>query len=195
MIDPVNCTDFSRDQYALEEFAVFCVCVANKTAKVIAPAVDRMLISMKGDTPFEKLKTLSQARIVAKCYTFGMGCQQMKGRGLFDLSRSGLDLRTCSVADLETVHGIGQKTSRYFVLHTRPDQQHIPLDTHMLKFLAAQGVDRVPKSAPGSAKRYAELEAAALVFAKKRNMTPAEFDLNVWRYYSGNSEFAKSLVA
>ena len=186
MVDPVNCTDFSRDQYSLEEFAVFCVCVANKTAKVIAPAVHRLLTSLPGETPFEKLRKPRLTRLVSLIVKHGMGCQTMKGRGLYELSRKGLDLRTCSVQDLESVYGIGQKTSRYFILHTRQDQNCIPLDTHMLKFLRDKGIE-CPTSAPSSAKRYAELEAHALKFAKERAMTPAEFDLTVWRHYSGNT--------
>lgn len=186
MVDPVNCTDFNRNQYDLEEFAIFCVCVANKTAKVIAPAVDRMLKSLKGDTPFQKLDRLTQTKLTDLVLKNGMGCYTIKGRGLYELSRSGLDLRTCTISDLEKIYGIGQKTSRYFLLHTRENMECIPLDTHMLKFLRDQGI-KVPASAPQSKKRYAELESQALKFARDREMTPAKFDLTIWRQYSGNT--------
>jgi hypothetical protein len=186
MIDPVNCTDFSRDQYTLEEFAAFTICVANKPALRTARYLDAMLRSLPGEMPFEKLKKLTLKRTIAQVIKHGFGCQQMKGRGLFELCRKGLDLKTCSAQDLEEVYGIGMKSSRFFLLHSRQDQKCIPLDTHILKFLRDQGIE-VPDSTPGSAKKYRELEAHALQFADKRNMTPAQFDLTVWRLYSGNT--------
>jgi thermostable 8-oxoguanine DNA glycosylase len=53
--------------------------------------------------------------------------------------------------------------------------------------LKDNGVKDVPSSTPSSASKYRELENKALGFADKRKMKPAEFDLSVWREYSGNT--------
>jgi thermostable 8-oxoguanine DNA glycosylase len=188
MVDPVNCTNFSRDRYSLEEYAIFCILVANKPALRTASMLDKMLKSLPGRLPFQKLSkhSLTQMRELLKSWRFG--CYTMKGLGLHQLVNKGLDLKTCSVDDLEEICGISKKTSRFFLLHSREGQQYIPLDTHILKFLRDNGIENVPKSSPSSNKRYRELEAHALQFAKDRGMTPADFDLSVWRKYSGNGE-------
>jgi thermostable 8-oxoguanine DNA glycosylase len=188
MVDPVNCTNFSRDQYSLEEYAVFCILVANKPALRTASMLDAMLNSLPGDLPFEKLQSFTLKRMQALLKRWRFGCYTMKGKGVFQLVNKGLDLKTCSVDDLEEICGISKKTSRFFVLHSREGQKYIPLDTHILKFLWDQGIENVPASTPSSTKRYCELEAHALRFAKERNMTPADFDLSVWRHYSGNTK-------
>ena len=186
MVDPVNVTNSSRTQYGLEEFALFSICVANKPALRIAKLLDKLLKSRPGKLPFKKLENLSVDEIIELVKSSKMGCHTMKGRGIHQLVNKGLDLRSCSAEDLEEVCGIGKKTSRFFLLHSREGQQCIPLDTHILKFLRDKRVKGVPDSTPSSAKKYAELEGKALKYAKKWEMTPAQFDLTVWRHYSGN---------
>jgi hypothetical protein len=104
-------------------------------------------------------------------------------RALPELARSGLDLRRCSVADLEALYGVGPKTARYFILHTRPDARVAALDTHVLKYLSTLGHE-VPKSTPSSGRRYAELEKAFLAEADSLGLSPAHLDLLVWTSYS-----------
>lgn len=47
MIDPKNITNFDRTDNELEEFALFAIAVAGKSAKTIAPALDRTLKYIK----------------------------------------------------------------------------------------------------------------------------------------------------
>jgi hypothetical protein len=187
MVDPVKCTNFSRDQYHLEEFAIFSICVANKPALRIAKLLHDMLVPLDGDLPFTKLKKYDRPGITDLIMKSKMGCHTMKGRGVHQLVNKDLDLRTCTAEELEEICGIGLKTSRFFLLHSRENQRCIPLDTHILKFLKDNGVKDVPSSTPSSASKYRELENKALGFADKRKMKPAEFDLSVWREYSGNT--------
>jgi hypothetical protein len=50
-----------------------------------------------------------------------------------------VDPKTATIEELEGVHSVGAKTARMYALYTRPDQQVIPLDTHILKWLRANG--------------------------------------------------------
>jgi thermostable 8-oxoguanine DNA glycosylase len=99
---------------------------------------------------------------------------------------SGIDLKTCTVDDLESIPGIGPKTARCFLIHSRPNQQLGALDTHILRYMREQGYD-VPKSTPSS-KKYKEVEKKWLKLAneisKKTGKTLAEVDLDIWRKYA-----------
>jgi thermostable 8-oxoguanine DNA glycosylase len=99
---------------------------------------------------------------------------------LLKLKQQTLDLATCGVTDLETVHGIGPKTARFFLLWTRPGQvQHAALDVHVLRWLRSLGY-KAPGQTPSSSKKYAELEEAFLHEAAKRGLTPAQLDAQIW---------------
>lgn len=89
----------------------------------------------------------------------------------------------CTIGDLESVHGIGPKTARFFLLWTRPDSRYAALDTHVLKWLKSLGYD-APKTTPSSGRQYEQLEAVFLAEADKRMKTPRELDFEVWQSYS-----------
>jgi hypothetical protein len=73
---------------------------------------------------------------------------------------------------------VGPKTSRFFLLHTRPGSRYAVLDAAALKYLARNGV-RVPPAPPAKGPGYVRLEAEALALADRAGMAPAEFDLFV----------------
>ena len=91
-------------------------------------------------------------------------------------------LKSVTIEELESVDGIGSKTSRFFTLHSRPNQQIAVLDTHILKYMASKGY-KVPKSTPPKNK-YGAIEEQFIQLAKDNNMSVADFDLQVWRSYS-----------
>ena len=112
----------------------------------------------------------------------GVGCYTHKARTIYELVHSGLGLDTCTAEELEKIYGIGMKTSRCFILHSREGAQYAGLDTHILKFLRAEGYD-APKSTPPK-KKYLELEKIFLKIAKNKKKLPADLDLEVWNAYS-----------
>ena len=116
----------------------------------------------------------------------GLGCYNLKGRGFHTITKMGLDLRTCTAEDLERCPGIGLKTSRFFILHTRRAARVACLDTHILRWLSDLGY-KAPKVTPNSKKVYRELEAIFLGLARKKRMSPARLDLAIWRKYSGHT--------
>ena len=75
-------------------------------------------------------------------------------------------------------------------MSSRHNVQHAALDTHLLKYLRAEGVENVPKSTPSSNKQYDRLEKEFLSRVPQ-GMTPAEFDLEIWKKYSDSLTPAK----
>jgi thermostable 8-oxoguanine DNA glycosylase len=90
----------------------------------------------------------------------------------------GINLQTCSPTELETIHGIGPKTARFFIIWTRPDARVAALDVHVLRWLKTLGYD-APSQTP-SGKRYVELEIAFLAEADRRRVTPHILDQQIW---------------
>lgn len=159
---------------------MFWILAANKTAKIAARGLGQFLSRYPDKLPFEAV--LASDDLAQELKSCGIGSYNNKARTLREVSSANLDLRTCSAEDLISIWGIGLKTAKCFLLHTRRDVQFAGLDTHILKFLASLG-HQVPKSTP-NAKQYSALEAAFLAEAKRRKQTPAELDLEVWRSYS-----------
>jgi len=63
MVDPTDVTKFDRSNAELEEFLLFCVAVAGKTATQISVALDRFLAnSPEAVSPFDKVRILIKQR-------------------------------------------------------------------------------------------------------------------------------------
>lgn len=182
MIDPVHITNFNATDNQLEEVLLFWVLVAGKTAIIISKALDKILTNLPGSTPFEKIHRIRKNNLPNFLKDHGIGCYNFKAKAVWELINSNLNLRTCSVEDLEKIYGIGPKTARCFVIHSRPNANCAGLDTHILKFLRAKG-HNVPSSTPGK-RRYKELEQVFLKYVKASGRSVAEFDLEVWNRYA-----------
>lgn len=196
MVDPINFTNYNRTDNELQEAIIFGLLVAGKTALTTSRMLDALLRDFNhiGDSPFEILSHFElekPPRLSQVLKDYGFGCYNMKAKGLYELVWSGLDLRACTIDDLEKIRGIGMKTSRLFVLHTRKDAMCIPLDVHILHYLRDNGYD-VPKTTPGSKKKYLIIERLCIQLARKDRKTCADWDLDVWnRYRSRNIKFEK----
>jgi thermostable 8-oxoguanine DNA glycosylase len=189
MITPNNITNYYRNQAELEEFLLFSILVAGKTAKTQAIKLDSFLNDSEGDTPFQKIINLilSDETLLAKDLE-----EKMKKHKLGQYSRlkaafTGIlsfkdKLDSVTLDELESVMGIGCKTSRFFILHSRPNQNLAVLDTHILKYMKAQGYN-VPKTTPNK-KKYKEIEDDFLYEAKILRKTPADLDLEIWKSYA-----------
>ena len=185
MIDPENITEFNCSRERLEELLLFWVTAAGKNGRVAAKNLARLLDRLyykKVGGPFRAIvRAKNLPSLMKEC---GIGCYNNKAITFIELSASDLNLKTCTAEDLEKIYGIGKKTSRCFIMHSRKDAQYAGLDTHMLKHLREQGVENVPKSTPNSKKEYERLEREVLRLAKGAGMNPADFDLMIWNYYS-----------
>lgn len=185
MIDASKITDFNLDTKGLETRLLFWACAAGKNGTTAARLVSEFLERIDGkESPFNKIKTFDKEELVTILKDVGIGCYNHKARTMLELANSGLDLSTCSTEELEKIYGIGMKTSRCFILHSRKDSQCAGLDTHILKHLRANNIKDVPKSTPTSKKQYLRLEYEVLRLAKDAGMAPADYDLQVWNKYS-----------
>jgi len=187
-INPKKITDFNRTKADLELFAIFAVCVAGKKAQQTADKVNDHFrdteTPTKRLTPFETIKSLINIRVFGAYLQMAkVGQYKRIYRALRDLAESGIDLKTCSVEDLEAIHGIGPKTSRFIIMHSRPKQRLATLDTHILRWMRDQGID-TPKATPQSKKLYKELEDKFLTLCDKRAILPSQLDLKIWKQYS-----------
>jgi hypothetical protein len=190
LIDSHNVTDYNRSQEDLQAFWLFGILVAGKNSVVQAEKLAQFLVPAVGfdETPFnyiERLFRCGALRDMMEYHKLGQYTRIFKS-----FSQSiGLDLEFCTIADLESIHGVGPKTSRFFMLHTRSSQQYAVLDTHILKWMGKElGVD-VPKSTP-SGERYRLLEDIFLDYCAQRNLSPAEVDLEIWSDSSSNGNRA-----
>jgi thermostable 8-oxoguanine DNA glycosylase len=187
MIDPKKITNYNRTDAQLEEFLLFCIMVAGHNAQTTAKTLERLFV-MNLDRPFEFMrimtKVLSPAAFNMWLATHGVGCYNRVARTIKELLCRKLDLRTCSVEDLESIHGIGPKTARFFITHSRQNQRFAILDVHILAFMREKGID-TPKSTP-SGKKYAILEKEFLKMVDASGMSPADFDLMIWKSRATN---------
>jgi len=191
MIDPENITNYNLTVAQLEEHLLFWIFAAGKNGRIAAKNLEKVLKIVwpnpNSGTPFDGLRRADSLYDIASILQWnGVGCYNNKARTIKELIWKNffLNLRTCSVEDLEKIYGIGMKTSRCFIIHSRKGARYAGLDTHILKFLKQAGVDGVPKATPSSKKQYLRLEKEFLGIADNKGVLPADLDLQVWNEYS-----------
>ena len=189
MIDPTKITNYNRTESELEEFLLFAILVAGKTAATQAKKLEQFLSTAKefglpsGTTALEYISYLSKGNylssVMVNCKLGQYNRLEKAFEGILQFKGK---LKTISVSELESVNGIGSKTARFFVLHSQKDARVACLDVHILKWLREQGYS-APKQTP-TKKRYAILESIFLTEAWKREMNPADLDLMIWKSFS-----------
>lgn len=187
MIIPTEITNYQRTDEQLEEFMLFCIAVAGHNSDTTARMLNEFLADTNGN-PFTYLRSSHRdIDSILLHYRLGPYGQNTSAvRGVLDM-----DLRTCTLRELLEVSGIGHKTARMFLLHSRPDEEHIVLDVHMLRWLRKVAKLRgIPALTPHKlSPKYLSIEARAK--RKVREMFPAmtfaEFDLATWKLMSGRN--------
>ncbi len=190
MVDLTKVTDFKRTQPELEEFWLVAICVAGKNGTTQAQKVHDFLDGQAGNTPFEKVQNMIDAgSLLERLQAVKMGQYRRIERAFRESLR--LDLRKCDLDDLTLVSGVGGKTSRFFLLHSRADCDHVVLDTHILRFLREKcGLKNIPKSTPTNPKKYLEIERSAkqAIRIKFPKASMADADLQIWLAMSGRAK-------
>jgi thermostable 8-oxoguanine DNA glycosylase len=184
LIDPHDITDFERSDHGLQTVILFWIAAAGKKATTAARALNSLLEEGRErfgvSDPFAILDSFGD-ELAESMRSHGMGCYNNKSRSMLALARSGIDLRRCAVEDLEAIPGIGPKTARCFLIHSRRGVRHAGLDTHILKYMRDMGFD-APKSTPAG-RKYREIESQFLELADASGMSLSEFDLAIWKKY------------
>lgn len=188
LVDPHDITDFDLSEAELQTVLLFWIAAAGKKATTAARSLDALLTEGRDrfgvSEPFSILGRFGDS-LAGRMKFHGMGCYNNKSRSMLALAHSGIDLKSCSVDDLEAIPGIGPKTARCFLIHSRRGVRHAGLDTHVLKYIGEMGFE-VPKSTP-SGRKYRELESVFLGLADASGMGLAEFDLAIWKKYESKS--------
>lgn len=166
-----------------EYWLIYAIIVAGKSAKFAEQKMEALGLS-------KEKSSLGTIRNIAGFGDLGHWVETARTgnygkliRAFTDIECRKTDAVTCNLDELEKIHGIGPKTARFFLMMRDPGARYAALDTHILKWLRAQGYD-APKSTPQSRKKYRELEEIFLQLADKMLLTPRELDYHIWSEYS-----------
>ncbi len=187
MVNPHEPTNFSRTADELEEFFLFCICVAGKNAEQQAVKLDTFLRFIKGRrkiSTFEAIAKMWVQDLRAALIHSKLGKYDLLSRGFRYAARelSQDALRNARWSLLEMVPGVSWKTAKFFILHSRPAQKIAVLDTYVLKFLKQRfPTMRVPKSSPQHPDHYEVLESLFLAECFRLGVSPEVADLTCWR--------------
>jgi thermostable 8-oxoguanine DNA glycosylase len=192
-IDPKTITNYQRDEANLQAFWTFCIITAGKNADVQSRKVAGFLSKNRGLTPFQYYKFLGPYGLREKLKEARTGQYERIAQALLESVE--FDLTKVTVDELESIYGVGPKTARFFILHTRPNVHLAVLDTHILKFLRTRQVVNVPRSTPSDRNQYNRLERAWLYHYPLAypHCTPAQADLLAWKEMSGRNEILPAL--
>ncbi len=186
MIDPTDVINFNRTQEELEEFVLFTAVVAGKKASNQVKALDRFLSYLPHKSPFEAIRQMDSRKVLLNnIINSRLGQYTHLHRCFRELVHSKIDLKTCTVEELERVHKIGFKTSRFFVVPNRPEQKYAILDTHILAFMRDHlGISHAPRQTPSNLKVYQHYEHIFVKYAQELETPVAVLDLDLWNIYS-----------
>lgn len=183
MIDPTSITNFNRTDTELQLFWIFSILVAGKNADVAARKVATLFKDLNGKTPFQYLE--ENRNSLHNLLVANRVGQYTRIENAINQSLR-LDLRTATLEDLMAVKGVGPKTARFFLLHSRGDCEHVILDVHILRYLREKWNMDVPLSTPPPVE-YNKIEKLAAKFIKTDypQLSMAEADLLIWAQQSG----------
>ena len=187
MIKPTAITNFDRSDAELETFWIFCLIVAGKNSDWAAQKV-LLLLSKRGElTPFQYLRE-NQNALHNLLVANKVGQYTRMERAI--TQSLDVNLRTASVEELEGIFGVGPKSSRFFILHSRRDARCAVLDVHILRWLRSHSDTVTEVQTPQNRDRYKEIEGLFICLAEAwfPSLPIAEIDLLLWAEQSGRLE-------
>jgi thermostable 8-oxoguanine DNA glycosylase len=186
-IDPKRITNYHRTDNELQAFWLFCILVAGKnsdtTSKVLAKIINDL---DTWDNLFDGIQRIGYEGLRDILHKNRTGQYDRISRAIWQSLTT--DLKTCGVEDLVKIHGVGPKTARFFLLHSRAFCDEIVLDTHILNWLRTKcGIRNVPENTPQNPKQYKEWASICKEQMEKHypSLTLAQIDLLIWTEMSG----------
>lgn len=188
MINPAEVTNYNRTQSELQEFILFCINVAGKKSSVESPKlevfIERAKDITKETSPFNCIKKLIKlGRLNEIMHWAKLSPYAQRYNSYVAVSKI-KDLQTVTLNRLLQVPGIGLKTARFFLSHSREDFDEPMLDTHILHFLRDQGYTDAPKSTPSNENTYYYFANIFKNIARQLGKTVTDLDLEIWKQYS-----------
>lgn len=190
MIKPKQITNFNRSRAELEELILFSLIIQGKNSEIQAGKLEHFLVYLAhitgAERPFEMVNIALHWEDDEDGGTLLLKALQKFGLGQYGRLMQAFgeviylhNLAEVTTEQLEACFGIGPKSSRFFIMHSRAESQIACLDTHILKWLGEKGHD-VPKNTPQGAE-YQRLEKVFLDYCKKACKSPADMDLEIWK--------------
>ncbi len=150
--------DYSPE-YKREASLIYSIIVAGKSATfadkatvAFLDALRKPFKSPRSKTPFQLLRMMPVS-LIEECARYAKtGNYGKLARACYELANKQIDLLTVTPEKLETIHGIGPKTSRFFIMWTRPAETYAALDVHILRWLRNNGYPHAPKATPQNKK-------------------------------------------
>ena len=191
MINPAEVTNYNRTQSELQEFLLFCINVAGKKSSIEAPKLEVFIQRAKDITKetslFNCIKKLIQlGRLQEIMHWAKLSPYKQRYNSYVDAVKLG-DLQKVTLNRLLQVPGIGLKTARFFLSHSREDFDEPMLDTHILQFLRDNGYRNAPKSTPSNVGIYNYYANIFKMFARVSGKSVTDLDLEIWKQYSKTS--------
>lgn len=191
MINPAEVTNYNRTQYELEEFILFCINVAGKKSAIEAPKlevfIERAKDITKEGTPFNCIKKLIKLGRLNEIMHWAKLSPYAQRYNSYVAVAKIKDLQSVTLNRLLQVPGIGLKTARFFLSHSREDFDEPMLDTHILRFLRDQGYVDAPKSTPTNENTYHYFANIFKNIARQLGKSVTDLDLEIWKEYSGTA--------
>ena len=191
MINPAEVTNYNRTQSELEEFILFCINVAGKKSAIEAPKlevfIERAKNITKESTPFNCIRKLIKLGRLNEIMHWAKLSPYAQRYNSYVAVAKIKDLQTVTLNRLLQVPGIGLKTARFFLSHSREDFDEPMLDTHILRFLRDQGYSDAPKSTPTNEGTYHYFANIFKNIARQLGKTVTDLDLEIWKQYSGTT--------
>lgn len=191
MINPAEVTNYNRTQSELEEFILFCINVAGKKSAIEAPKlevfIERAKDITKESTPFNCIRKLIKLDRLNEIMHWAKLSPYAQRYNSYVAVAKIKDLQTVTLNRLLQVPGIGLKTARFFLSHSREDFDEPMLDTHILRFLRDQGYADAPKSTPTNENTYHYFANIFKNIARQLGKSVTDLDLEIWKQYSGTA--------
>jgi len=191
MINPAKVTNYNRTQYELEEFILFCINVAGKKSSIESPKlevfIERAKNITKETTPFNCIRKLIKLGRLQEIMHWAKLSPYKQRYNSYVAVAKIQDLQTVTLNRLLQVAGIGLKTARFFLSHSREDFDEPMLDTHILRFLRDQGYSDAPKSTPTKENTYHYFANIFKGIARQLGKSVTDLDLEIWKKYSGTA--------
>lgn len=184
MISPTSITNFDRSTRELQVFWLFSIFVAGKNSDIASRKLSQLTGLMPDEMhPFDWFRVNSIRDALEKCK---VGQYNRIGKAI--QQSLDLDLKTATLSQLMEVHGVGPKTARFYLLHSRKDCKHAVLDVHILNWIRSQGL-YAPTQTPQKTETYDEFERIFYRLANEHfpNIPLANVDLHLWTEMSGRS--------
>jgi len=191
MINPAEVTNYNRTQSELQEFILFCINVAGKKSSVESPKlevfIERAKDITKETSPFNCIKKLIKlGRLNEIMHWAKLSPYAQRYNSYVAVSKI-KDLQSVTLNRLLQVPGIGLKTARFFLSHSREDFDEPMLDTQILRYLRDQGYTDAPKSTPSNENTYYYFANIFKNIARQLGKSVTDLDLEIWKQYSKTS--------